>query len=597
MARGTATRAAGSYMPTKYQFPRITEETAGPWLGVKDGPSANQGDAQHCQFWQNYYLVDPGEGAVTPRPSFALLLGGTTLGTPGATYPQGFATYAPVGKSPQNFVFLSGRIIQFTLSGASADVTPANVVLSATAPHIYAVNYANLLIITDGVNPPYAWGGPGTGNANVIQFDNSITPVSSVAYGPPTVYYDQLFFVMNASRSTLMWSEPNSPLTGYILTISGFTFADTWTLAQTGQADIQCILGTNEALYYWRSSSIGALYGSPAINFATTATHDSISLVTGTTTPRCVVLTDREIYFLDQSGRPFLIQSGGYLAPMWQDCVTTFVSRITGIMAVPANPSSYTFSGTLPIAAAHCSGVYDPNTKCIYWTLPQAGNPISGPLNTAVPTIFVFDTRTRKYYGQWCHTSLVSPAIGMFQLANVPDDSGASSYPSANIAHLDLSGRIYVLNTGSGFTFGVGAGDSTVFAPGTPSPSINSYVVETLLEASEMIYDPWVETLVDRVQFVTLPFTFCNVLIDYSTSRLPLGGHSLAQNFAQPLAVNSLRSEIGVGVNTTARAFRPRIRNTPQASLAQGPRINITAIAIAQCKVRGYRVDMNPSSP
>jgi len=599
MARRSGARSSGAVLPTKYQFPRLVDEVHGPWLGVRDGPAQTEGDAQHAQWFQNCYIADPGSGgAVYCRPGFQIVNQfGTQFGTTGNRYPQGIACYNPpggldTGKTTM-IVFCGGRmylVIAPGLSGAGliSDITPGNIAISSTAPYIWTVNFAGYLIVSDGVNPPWTWDGT---TATYIDWDLSGNPTHTVASGPPTVYYDQLFFVCETgsigNQSTLIWSEPNTPFTGYVQTVAGFTYADTWTLSQTGSDDITCILGTNTALYYWRQSSMGALYGSPALNFSTTATHDSISSNTGTRAAKCVVATDREIYFLDQIGRPHVLEYGGFLQPIYQDCLNTLVFAASDMWPPNANQQPVatlaTFSG---------SGCYDANTKCIYWSVSLS---YTLSVTQLPPQIYVIDTRTKKFYGQWSHTSFISPPIGMFQVTSIPNTNTTQrATPPTLVFHQDLNGNLYMLGAlANQLPYGNGIDQVTYQTGG--SGVLTNYTIENSVQASQMLYDPWAETIADRVEWVTLPFNFCNVAMDYTTPRSST--FSRAQQSIQPLTATSLRSEVGCGLNTTARAILPRISNAAQVSGGGNPVININALNIVQVKLRGYRVDMNPGAP
>lgn len=600
MSPKTAKSRQQAAIPARYQFPRMVEQTHGPWLGVRDGPAMTEGDAQHAQAFKNCYIEDPGNGgAVLCRPGWQVMTtAGQLLGTPANRYPQGIACYDPPGGIssatasaslavagfPVVYAFVGGRM--FTIANGVAiglwgDVTPSNVTISPNAPFVWTVNFAGKLIVSDGVNPPWTWDGQ---TATYIDWDLSGITSHTCAYGPPAVYYDQLFFVMNTgtvggagNRTTLIWSEPNNPTLGYIQTVAGFTYADTWTLSQTGSDDIQAICGTNTALFYWRKGSTGALYGSPALNFATTATHDAISQTTGTLMAKSVIQTDREIYFLDQTGRPHVILYGGYVTPIWQDCYATLVVAASAMF-----PPNVTQQLSVNAPTDNGSGCYDPNTKCVYWSVASLGNPATSP-----PTIYAMDTRTKKYYGQWTHSSKISPTIGVFQLATVTNPAGGlGAYPAQLVMHLDLTGNFYLLQ-GQGNTLPAGQGiDKTL--------GNNVYTIENSVQASQMLADPSVETTTDRAEWSTLPFLFCQVNLDYQNTRSLT--FSLAQNVTQPLTATNLRAEITCGINATGRSILPRISNAAQVSLP-GQTLNLNAVNPVQVKLRGYQVDMNPSSP
>lgn len=553
----------------RFAFPSPVSETHGPWLGVQDGPAATEGGQQYAQMAQNYYIANPGMGgAWVPRPGWALLNPGHALGTPAARAPQGLGVYnrpaSGAGGGPIVVAFVGGRMYQVNPFGNSGtvDVTPANVVLDPVAT-IYAVNYAGFYVFHDGVHPPYVWSGPGTGNAILLDWDESGIASHTVAAGPITVYYDQLFFVsaqtpLVPNANTLMWSEVNNPTLGYVQTVSGFTFADTWTLEQTGTDAITCILGTNNALYYWRTGSTGAIYGQVGSDFVTTGTHDAISSTTGTLSPRAVVLTDQAIYFLDQNGRPYYLTPGaGPPVPIWMPSLATFPT------------------------GGQASGCFDTLRKLVYWAV--AGSPGA---NFAIPQIYVYDTRTQAYYGRWTHTSQATAPIGVFQITAFTDSGNAGTPSSAGVLHQDSGGGVYTMG-GNGAPGGVGF-DQTVVVGG----ALGSATIEAQLTVSDMAYDPMAETLFDRIQFVTLPFTArVASTVDYQLTRA--SAFSVAQLVQLPNG-NTTRSEVDVGVNATARALRPRITNLPQLVAGLGAP---SALSIVQCRVMGSRVDMNPGAP
>jgi hypothetical protein len=71
-----------------------------------------------------------------------------------------------------------------------------------------------------------------------------------------TVYYAKLF-MLKRDRKTIVWSEENQPNTGY--EAGGYNNA--WELTQTSNEPLTAIIGTNEALYYGRKTSVGAIRG------------------------------------------------------------------------------------------------------------------------------------------------------------------------------------------------------------------------------------------------------------------------------------------------------------------------------------------------
>lgn len=148
-------------------------------------------------------------------------------------------------------------------------------------------------------------------------------PAPWVAVGQPAIYTGALFLILNwyddagtqvDARTTITWSEPNLPLVGYFQT----DYDNTWTLTQTGTDPINAIIGTNDALYYARAYSWGAISGAPGVNFATTATHDVVSGNVGCVASATVQPFLNYVYFADQVGRPWRFAVGGAPEPLWK---------------------------------------------------------------------------------------------------------------------------------------------------------------------------------------------------------------------------------------------------------------------------------------
>lgn len=139
------------------------------------------------------------------------------------------------------------------------------------------------------------------------------------AFGQPEIYAGSVFFILQSinngepARSSIGWSEPNFPLVGYQQT----DYDNLWELTQTGSTPLYRLVGTNDALYYSRRLSWGALAGTPNINFANTATHDVVSGNVGCVSPAGACLFLNYVYFLDQQGRPWRFAVGGTPEPLW----------------------------------------------------------------------------------------------------------------------------------------------------------------------------------------------------------------------------------------------------------------------------------------
>src|SRR5690606_28557645 len=109
----------------------------------------------------------------------------------------------------------------WVLQVSQAEIAAAGGALE-TAGRVWAVSFADVLVITDGVNKPITWDGtPGGGVAVLTN--------APVMFGPPTVYYARLFAIKADDRSTIVWCEPGQPNVGW----EAEGYNNSWTLRQT----------------------------------------------------------------------------------------------------------------------------------------------------------------------------------------------------------------------------------------------------------------------------------------------------------------------------------------------------------------------------
>lgn len=195
----------------------------------------------------------------------------------------------------------SGAAWVVYITGAA--LTAATITLSGTA-RCYAANIGGKLVISDGVNTPWMYDG----------VTATLTKLTAcpILYGQPTVYYAKLFGIKSTQRSTIVWSEENDPTIGY--EAGGFNNA--WELGQTGAEPLQVVLGTNTNLFYWRAHSMGAIRGAVTTDFVNDGTHDGVSATIGSLNPN-VLLVDRTIYWVDSIGRPYCLEIGGDIQPLY----------------------------------------------------------------------------------------------------------------------------------------------------------------------------------------------------------------------------------------------------------------------------------------
>src|SRR5690606_22099470 len=134
-----------------------------------------------------------------------------------------------------------------------------------------------------------------------------------------------VFFILQtvegvAARTTIAWSEPNQPGVGYQQT----DYDNAWTLTQTSADPLYALAATNDALYYFRAFSIGAITGAPNVNFQNTATHDVVSGNVGCVESSTVRTFRNYVYFADAQSRPYRFAMGGAPEPIWQQASFLF---------------------------------------------------------------------------------------------------------------------------------------------------------------------------------------------------------------------------------------------------------------------------------
>lgn len=265
-----------------------------PFTGVKD----------YAVLIQNAYPLDPERPSrIIGRPGCSQA--GAQLGSAGNRRVQGIHQYTKLDGTEYTVAVVGGKFYSYNWGTSTwTEDTPSAATISTSA-EVYFVTFADVLIVSDGTNKPWKWDGT----------DDTVLTNASVMYGQPAVYYAKLFGIKNTERSTLIWSEEADPTTGY--EAGGFNNA--WTLGQTDQNQIFAIRGTNEALYYFRARSIGAISGAVTTTFTTDGTQEGVSGTVGTSSPDGVVLVKNRLYFVDSLTRPQSLNTfGGGFAESWR---------------------------------------------------------------------------------------------------------------------------------------------------------------------------------------------------------------------------------------------------------------------------------------
>lgn len=341
----------------------------GPFRGVRDSLDPTGRDPTLALRMRNLVIPSPETGSsVEGRPGFR------PAGTASAGEVQWMGQLTLVDGSELTLRIRDGEIDEYSWTAdawttriSQDDLTGAGITL-ATTGLVHAFTFADLLIVTDGVNVPFGWdGSPGGG---LTAFSN-VPPL----YGPPTIYYGRIFGIKAADRITIAWSEPAQPDVGWEDTGSGFNNA--WELRQTDQSPIYALVGTNEALYYFRARSIGAVLGAVDTEFRTTGTHEAVSETVGTISPYAVCVAEGSIWFLDSDGQPQRLVIGGGLqhpAP-WLDARETLRGQDLGY---------------LPRAQA----VYRPDIRCVLFLVASPGSQV-------LDRLLCYHAPTGQYMGFW----------------------------------------------------------------------------------------------------------------------------------------------------------------------------------------------------
>ena len=291
------------------------------WSGCNPN---HPGDPATLQLVFNMFCPLPDNSNYTQRPGFRAM--GTVSGQPLNEVPQpttniesqaagSFVTLAGV---THNFYVAAGEIyddatglLVFARRIVTGDYTGATngAVTVKTSGLIYWCEYNGQVVFNDGTNQPFMWNGTSGGGLTLL--DNA----PATAIGRPVAYYGKLFFIKTGN--TLVWSEENAPNTGY----EADGYNNTWDLRQTSGEPIIAIVGTNDALYYFRPSSIGRITGAVTPDFATTGTDDGVSDLYGTVSYLgAEKITGNTIAFGDQYGRPCLV-ADGVVVPIYKQCI------------------------------------------------------------------------------------------------------------------------------------------------------------------------------------------------------------------------------------------------------------------------------------
>lgn len=398
-------------------------QKVGPFAGVRDAIELSAQDVNRAAMIMNGYTPLPEIGtdveqragvveqAIPTTISSSAGFTGPTITLTGYTTPAGANINILLVRSTSNTGYI-GAVDYFQVGEGSVFYVP----VVYTAPSTYALintgggsifplndptTIANRMFVTAlGSSIIFAQ----SGNKARLLTAGVMTDITDLGtdtvYGRPTIYYGKVFFIMNADRSTMKWSEENQPDTGYDAT----GFDNIWTLRQTGNAGMTALCGTNDALYVFRQNSITSITGAVNSDFRSAGTLDAISSSVGTLAPDSVCLVEDSVWFLDQFCRPQKLQLGRGLVPLWPNCAQTLLS---------ADLTATTQFGNW--------GRYIPETEVVVFRIASTGTPL----------FLAFSSRTEEFLGKWnvaeaaaqtyTYGGMLFDAMGRLMLAETRD--------------------------------------------------------------------------------------------------------------------------------------------------------------------------------
>ena len=328
-------RSSRGYPKARHRRPQPAqrfEDKAGPFKGMRATVQGSRNSA-FAEWLHNCYSADPyAGGEIVARPgrlhypttdtSYSTIFP-IQLGTAGPTARviQMLAEYRKLANVGDRYLvaivsgkFYAGQSLSFPMQEAvnAATFTAAGITLNTVSPY-YATNFNGKLVVV-GAAVAFTW--DGTVNGGITKLTNAGTSF----FGRPVVYAGKLFFI-KGDRKAILWSEEGDETIGY----ESGGYANAWDLVHTSQELITVLQPTNEALYYFRTSSIGAIYGASNIDFQTTSTLDAISSSIGTDFAEGVALVNDTIWFMDNQGRPCYFHTGSReIVPAWMEIERAF---------------------------------------------------------------------------------------------------------------------------------------------------------------------------------------------------------------------------------------------------------------------------------
>lgn len=368
----------------------IFDSTSALEIGARDGGTGTPltGAVLHAQVWDG---IEGSGGTLEFDADFSAEAPGTTSFAEDAN-----AATVTINQSgtPQAEI-----VAPWTTVVDDADMATAGVSL-AFGVRVYTVVFADLLVISDGVNKPITWDGT-AGSAGIAGIANA----AGSWYGQPTVYYAKLFGILAGERNAFEWSEENDPFTGY----QAEGFNNSWTLGQTDQEALYAMRGTNAALYYWRAFSTGAIRGAANPDFRTTGVHESVSPTLGCSSPDGIVQAGDSFWLVDSSGKPqrLVIDAEAY------------VGEVAGVPLWKGSEEE-TREVINPIFLRFAASGHDRSTDLVL--LGIATSDVGNELQPNGTHIFTFSVRNGEFSGVWTSENSTTENRWFLTLDEVKDN-------------------------------------------------------------------------------------------------------------------------------------------------------------------------------
>lgn len=229
-------------------------------------------------------------------------------------------------KSLVRYVFIGSKMYEWDGAFTYTDITPAAITIDPFNV-VFCATYNDFLIVSDEVNRPWVWDAEAR-TATTIPIDTPDTLWTTK--GGPIIFDGAVVFILGTYgddiivteldepiltelgeeistefgagvQNTLVWSDPGTPLIGYVQ--DGLN--NSWRVTQASSETLGAIMAEEGAIIYFRNQGIGFFTGALGVDIRTSASKDTISATVGTNAPAATVYANKKIWFLDLDGRPY----------------------------------------------------------------------------------------------------------------------------------------------------------------------------------------------------------------------------------------------------------------------------------------------------